>query len=131
MIILPGMAKAAAGALITAIIFKLFLFDLMIAEGHSMEPAIKSGAPLIVNRLQYGLRLPWGQSFLIRWAKPKPGEVVVLYTPSGQIAVKRCGSITGGGDFFVLGDNSLQSFDSRSYGPVAADNIIGKVLGIP
>jgi signal peptidase I len=130
MIILPSMAKAAAGAIITAILIKLFLFDLMIAEGRSMEPAIQNGALLVVNRLKYGLRLPWGQGFLIRWSSPKPGEVVVFYTPSGDLAVKRCDSITGKGEYIVRGDNSLQSLDSRSYGPVREDDIIGKVLGI-
>jgi signal peptidase I len=129
MIILPGMGRATAAALITAIIIKLFLFDLMIAEGHSMEPAIKNGALLVINRLHYGLRFPGRQGFLIRWSNPKPGEVVIFYTPSGEIAVKRC-ETAAGNNFFVLGDNRLQSFDSRSYGPVRADDIIGKVLGI-
>jgi signal peptidase I len=124
------MAKAAAGALLAAVIIKLFFFDLMITEGQSMEPSIKSGTLLVVNRLKYGLRLPGGRDFLFRWSAPKPGEVVVLYTPSGEIAVKRCGAVTVRGDFVVLGDNSLQSYDSRSYGPVPAENIIGKVLGI-
>jgi signal peptidase I len=124
------MAKAAAGALITAIIIKLFLFDLMIAEGHSMEPAIKDGGILFINRLQYGLRIPGGRDFLIRWASPRPGEAVVFYAPSGGIAVKRCSAIQEGDTFFVLGDNSLQSLDSRSYGPVRGGNIIGKVLGV-
>jgi signal peptidase I len=124
------MAKAAAGAIITAILIKLFLFDLMIAEGHSMEPSIKNGTLLVVNRLKYGLRIPGGRGFLIRWSSPKPGEIVVLYTPAGEIAVKRCDFITEGGDYIVLGDNSLLSYDSRSYGPVRMDNIIGKVIGI-
>jgi signal peptidase I len=110
---------------------KLFLFDLMIAEGRSMEPAIPDGTVLVINRLQYGLRFPGQRGFLIRWSAPKPGEVVVFYAPSGQVAVKRCEEITEKGGFIARGDNSLQSFDSRSYGPVPADHIIGKVLGIP
>jgi signal peptidase I len=125
------MARAAAAAFITAAVMKLFLFDLMIAEGHSMEPAITDGTVLVINRLNYGLRLPWQSGFLIRWSAPKPGEVVVFYTPAGQIAVKRCEELTEQGDIIVRGDNSLQSFDSRSYGPVPADQVIGKVLGIP
>jgi signal peptidase I len=124
------MAKAAAGALLAAVILKLFFFDLMIAEGQSMEPSIKSGTLLVVNRLKYGLRFPGSRNFLLRWSVPKPGEVVVLYTPSGEIAVKRCGPVTDQGDFVALGDNSLRSYDSRAYGPVPAENIIGKVLGI-
>jgi signal peptidase I len=126
------MAKAVLGALVTALIIKLFLFDFIIAEGNSMEPAIKSGAVLVVNRLQYGLRLPWQRTYLIRWSVPRPGEVVVFYTPTGALAVKRCGGFAGGksdGAFFAQGDNSLQSYDSRAYGPVPADNTIGRALG--
>jgi signal peptidase I len=130
------MAKAVLGALVTALIIKLFLFDFIIAEGSSMEPAIKSGSVLVVNRLQYGLRLPWQRTYLIRWSMPQAGEVVVFYTPVGALAVKRCGGPAGGlaggiasGVFFAQGDNSLQSYDSRAYGPVPADNTIGRVLG--
>ncbi|GHV93528.1 hypothetical protein AGMMS50268_40310 [Spirochaetia bacterium] len=124
------MAKAVAGAFIAALIMKFFLFDFMIAEGSSMSPAIKPGTVLVVNRLIYGFRLPWSEDYLLRWSFPKPGDVVVFYTPQGMTAVKRCGEVLETGEFIALGDNSLQSFDSRSYGPVRSDNIIGKVLGI-
>ena len=116
------------GAFAAALLIKLFLFDFIIADGNSMEPAIHSGSILVVNRLQYGLRFPGMTGYLIRWAQPRQGELVVFYTPSGEIAVKRCGEAVAGA-FIAQGDNSLQSYDSRSYGPVSADATIGKVLG--
>ena len=116
--------------MICAIIIKLFLFDFIIAEGISMEPSIRSGSVLVVNRLQYGLRLPGQSAYLIRWSAPRDGDVVVFYTPMGGIAVKRSIGLVGEGDFIVEGDNCLQSLDSRSYGPVSADSTIGKVLGV-
>ena len=105
-----------------------------------MEPAIKSGSVLIISRLRYGLRLPGAQKYLIQWAMPKQGEVLVFYTPSGEKAVKRCAAMPGSGvltgdaaavnkNFYAQGDNGLASYDSRAYGPVPVDNIIGKVLG--
>ena len=124
------MAKAVLGALAIAVIMKLFLVDFIIAEGNSMEPAIQSGSVLVVNRLQYGLRFPGQPGYLVRWGAPKEGDVVVFYAPSGEIAVKRCLGLLEEGNFLAQGDNSLQSYDSRSYGPVPADNTIGKVLGI-
>ena len=124
------MAKAVLSAFAVAVIIKLFLFDFIIADGISMEPAIRSGTVLVVNRLQYGLRLPGRNGYLVRWAAPKEGDVVVFYAPSGSLAVKRCGDFSEKGEFMAQGDNSLQSYDSRSYGPVPADNTIGKVLGI-
>jgi signal peptidase I len=84
---------------------------------------------LVVNRLAYGIRLPWAQSYLLRWSLPKTGDVVVFLTPQGQIAVKRCTTVMERGRFFALGDNDLESYDSRAYGPVQADSIMGKVMG--
>ena len=120
--------KALIFALATALVLKLFFFDFIFAQGNSMEPAIKNGDILIVSRLRYGIRLPWQHKYIIRWAKPKAGEVIVFYTPAGDIAVKRCTSLIDDKRFFAQGDNALASYDSRSYGPVLMDYIIGKVL---
>ena len=122
--------RAIIGAFIAALVMKLFLFDFVIAEGRSMVPAIQPGKVLVINKLSYGIRLPGSGDYLLRWALPQPGDIVVFYSPLGEIVVKRCGEGPGGDSFYALGDNSLQSYDSRVYGPVAADNVIGKVLGI-
>jgi signal peptidase I len=123
------MIKAVLGAFAAALVIKLFLFDFVVAQGVSMEPVIHSGSVLVVNRLQYGLRFPGRSGYIVRWAAPKQGDLVVFYTPSGEIAIKRCGNPAGEGGFMAQGDNSLQSYDSRSYGPVSADATLGKVLG--
>lgn len=129
--------KTVVFVFITALILKGFLFDFMIAEGRSMLPAIEPGSIILVNRAAYGLRLPGADGYLIRWRLPNPGDVVVFYTPQGDMAVKRCIRIIPEGwytskieRFFAQGDNTLESFDSRSYGPIPVDRILGKVLGI-
>jgi signal peptidase I len=94
-----------------------------------MEPAIMDGKVLVISRLRYGLRLPLSRGYLVRWAKPKAGEVLIFYTPAGEIAVKRCIMLNEWGGFYAEGDNKNVSYDSRSYGPVPVENIIGKVLG--
>jgi signal peptidase I len=123
------MGKAIIAAFAAGVVVKLFLFDLVIADGNSMEPTIHSGSVLIVSRIQYGLRLPGGKEYILRWAKPGTGDVVVFYTPSGSVAVKRCG---GGeeGTFLAVGDNSNHSYDSRFYGPVPVGSVIGRVIGV-
>jgi len=122
--------KAIIGAIATALIIKLFFFDFMITEGHSMTPAIKQGALLLVCKVFYGIRKPGSGAYFVRWRVPREGEVVVFYTPLGEIAVKRCSEILPENMFYALGDNQAQSYDSRNYGPVSNDRIIGKVLGI-
>jgi len=121
--------KALILALITVLFLRLVFFEFIVAQGNSMEPAVKNGDILVISRLRYGIRLPWQQKYLIRWALPKAGEVVVFYTPTGEMAVKRCTAIIDGKRFFAEGDHSQASYDSRSYGAVLVDNIIGKVLG--
>lgn len=122
--------KAIILAFIAALVMKFFFFDFMITEGHSMSPAIKPGAILLVCKVFYGIRIPGSGSYLVRWRIPRKGDVVVFYTPLGEIAVKRSGEILPGNEFYALGDNQDHSYDSRNYGPVLNDNIIGKVLGI-
>lgn len=124
----PG--RAVLGAFGIALVMKLVLFDFMIAEGRSMEPAIQPGSVMVVAKIAYGLRLPGSEGYLLWWSLPKSGDVVIFYTPEGDIAVKRCAEVTEEHTFIALGDNSLQSYDSRSYGPIPLGNIIGKVLGI-
>ncbi|MDR2344268.1 MAG: signal peptidase I [Spirochaetaceae bacterium] len=121
---------AILSALSAALVLKLFFFDFMVAQGESMSPAIRSGRVLVINRLAYGFRPPLHKSYLFRWALPDKGNIVVFYTPLGDLAVKRCAGLPGDGRFLALGDNSLESYDSRAYGPVPLDNILGRVIGI-
>jgi signal peptidase I len=124
----PG--KAILAALIIALGMKLFLFDFMITEGRSMMPAIAPGSLLLINRAAYGLRLPWTGRYMLYWKRPRTGDIVVFKNPLGETAVKRCAAVEEQG-VFALGDNGPDSFDSRSYGYIQRDCILGKVVGIP
>ena len=125
-----NVGKAIIGAFAVTLFVKVFVFDIRVAEGHSMYPAIRPGTILLVSKISYGIRLPGASSHLIKWRTPMVGEVLVFFTPLGEIAVKRCAEILPGGYFYALGDNSEQSYDSRDYGPVPFNNIIGRVLGV-
>ena len=118
---------AVTGAFMVALLIRFFILDFMVVEGYSMAPAIKPGTIVVVCKIYYGLKLPGSGAYSIMWRAPRAGDVVVFYTPLGEIAVKRC-SVVFNGSFYALGDNGSQSYDSRDYGPVPFDNIIGKVL---
>jgi signal peptidase I len=122
--------KAIIGAFFVAFFVKFFILDFMVAEGQSMAPAIKPGTVLLVCRVFYGLRLPWSGMYVFQWRGVREGDVLVFYTPHGDIAVKRCVEILPDGRFIALGDNNTQSYDSRNYGPIPKNKIIGRVLGI-
>ncbi len=86
-------------------------------DDRSMEPALRAGDYVLVNRWAY------------RTKAPGAADIVVLRNPEamGQFLVKRItsGDVTTG--FFVLGDNTAHSRDSRHFGVVPMHLIVGKV----
>ncbi|MBI1979065.1 MAG: nickel-type superoxide dismutase maturation protease [Candidatus Aenigmarchaeota archaeon] len=86
-------------------------------EDKSMEPEFRPGDYVLVNRLIYFLR------------NPSKGEVVVLKHPKekNRFIIKRISLITNSHECYVVGDNKDFSQDSRHFGPVKKNSIIGKV----
>jgi signal peptidase I len=114
-------------ALIAGLVIKLFVCDLMIVDGPSMQPTLYSGNLVMVFRAAYGLRLPWGQSYLVRWGQPRAGSLVIFKSPTGETAVKRV-IWSDDKNFYAEGDNRDESLDSRSYGLVSIQKIYGRVI---
>ena len=85
--------------------------------GNSMLPYLQPGNVVFINRAAYRHRLP------------TPGDIVVARHPSerGVRIIKRVESVTPEGDCFVVSDNSIEGTDSRAFGTIAADKIIGRV----
>ena len=67
------------------------------------------------------------------WSRrpPRVGDVVLTKHPfqSDVLMVKRIASIDATGRLFVIGDNPDESSDSRSFGSLRTDAVIGKVVG--
>lgn len=82
-----------------------------------MEPELSPGDFVVVNRWSY------------RFRRPERGDVVVLRDPESptRYLVKRIADGANGGAYFVTGDNAAESRDSRTFGPVPRDLIVGKV----
>ena len=71
--------------------------------------------------------LPPGSRVLVSWfRKPRAGDVVVLCI-SDKVFVKRLVKISSDG-YLVEGDNADDSLDSRAFGAVLHDAIIGRVV---
>ena len=73
---------------------------------------------------------PEDRLVVFQWARPKPGDVVVLREPDAHLtfAVKRVASLEPNGDVIVRADNPNVSRDSREFGPVPRRLIVGRVI---
>jgi nickel-type superoxide dismutase maturation protease len=90
-----------------------------VVDGPSMEPAYRAGDRVVVNKLAY------------RRAAPREGEVVVLRDPlrRRRFLIKRIARVLDDGAaprYMVLGDNAAESRDSRLFGPVGRELIVGR-----
>jgi signal peptidase I len=73
---------------------------------QSMEPTILVGDRIAVNKLAYGLKVPFTTWHLARWDEPATGEVIVFFAPlNGQRMVKRVIGVPG--DRISMRNNQL------------------------
>ncbi len=81
-----------------------------------MSPALKPGNFVLAERLTYLLR------------PPKVNEIIV-FRKIDKFFIKRISQVLEE-EVFVLGDNRFKSTDSRQFGWIKRDAIIGRVFYI-
>jgi signal peptidase I len=164
-----------------------FVEPFVIPSG-SMIPTLRVHDHILANKIRFGLRIPFTQTWLIRWGKVIRGDILVFrYPPNPKIFyIKRVIGLPGDevemidrtlyingepiskegvhpndndadefeyflegghqiryaldsntenfkvtvpqGSYFFMGDNRDQSSDSRVWGPVPEENIVGSPI---
>ena len=116
---------------VVAFLVRFFILDAAIVEGKSMLPYYRNGEVVLIMKAAYGIRGLEG-NYWMRWKLPAAGEVVVALSPtSHEIIIKRIGEVRKQGEefaYFLIGYNPIESIDSRDFGLVQFDSIIGKVI---
>ena len=150
--------KIALVALVLVAGFRLFVFQPFLVRGASMEPNFHNWDYLIVDEISYRFKNPERGDVIVfkfphdlsqRYIKRViglPGETVEVQ--DGHVAIfhgeekislgeeeyfsfDTPGSVhetLGENEYFVMGDNRPYSSDSRSWGVLPKDLIIGRVL---
>ncbi len=138
-------------AIIIALLIHVFLAQATRVYGQSMEPNLHTDMRLVVEKVSYRLhppergdivvlRLRPGDELLIKRVIGLPGEEVSVHDGKvyingqpldepyldqetrGNLAPRVVPPL----HVFVMGDNRRASNDSRSFGPVHLDNILGR-----
>lgn len=88
--------------------------------GVSMLPSLKPGDEILLDPYIYHQQLP------------QIGDIVVTTHPhQKQLSiVKRIKAINSDGSYFLTGDNSIASTDSRNWGTIELSDFIGKVTSL-
>ncbi len=80
-----------------------------------MEPQIKNGNTVLISGIFYLFR------------KPKVNDIIAFKNFDGKILIKRIRKEENG-NFFIQGDNNKDSLDSRNFGMISKDKILGKIF---
>lgn len=80
-----------------------------------MEPFLKENDLIIVSNIPYLFK------------KPRINDIVAFRTKENIILIKRIKRIINN-RYLLLGDNSSDSFDSRSFGEIEKESILGKFI---
>ena len=74
-------AEAIIMALILALFIRTFIVQAFKIPSGSMIPTLLIGDHILVNKLSYGVRIPFLERYLIDYTKPERGDVVVFIFP--------------------------------------------------
>jgi signal peptidase I len=148
---LREIAETVIPAVIIALVINLFLAQATQVLGQSMEPNLHSTQRVVVEKVTYRffhgprrgdivvISLPEQSEMLIKRVVGLPGETIEMR--GGQVYIDgepldEFWTVNpGGGNYgprsipplhvFVMGDNRGASNDSRNFGPVAIEHIVG------
>jgi signal peptidase I len=136
---------------------RVFIAQPFVVNGESMVPTFENGDYIIIDQVSYRATTPKrgevivfhnptkNTQFLIKRVIGLPGETIEI--SGSQITIKKDDKVTQldedyiNGDFssygswkledneyFTLGDNRQKSLDSRSWGVLSGDLIVGKTF---
>lgn len=137
--------------IIIIILLKIFIFNFILVKGDSMNPKYKNNDFMFLNKIIYKFTpikrgdvvvLKYKNDDLIKRVIGLPKDKIKvengkLYINNKEYKEDYINSYTASEDFdevtiknneyFVMGDNRYNSYDSRRFGPINKKDIMGKV----
>lgn len=102
--------RGGSGSVLLVVIFALAIrwafVEAYVIPSGSMLPTLLVNDHIFVNKIHYGLRVPFTERWLYRWNSPERGEVVVFKYPKDKSLyyIKRIVGVPGDTIIFEDGD---------------------------
>ena len=77
-------AEAIIMALVLALFIRTFIVQAFKIPSGSMIPTLQIGDHILVNKLAYGVRMPFLEHYLVRYGSVQRGDVVVFIYPEDR-----------------------------------------------
>lgn len=77
-------AESIVFALLLALFIRSFIVQAFKIPSGSMIPTLQVGDHILVNKLSYGIRSPFWDSYILNFKKPQRGDVVVFIFPEDR-----------------------------------------------
>jgi signal peptidase I len=147
-----------AVAVLVSVLLRVFVVQTFFVPSASMEPTLQVGDRILVQKIGFSLQRgdivvfhhpardtePPLNEDLVKRIIGMPGETIwsegnTVYIngkplsepwlPKGTVLNTRIPRQTiPPGDYFVMGDNRSDSYDSRDWGPIPGNSIVGRVF---
>jgi len=92
------------------------MFKLIRVSGNSLYPEFKKGDFALISKIPFLL------------GRVRPGDVVAFRHVEYGLMIKKVEAISADGDQFTVVGTHPASTDSRHFGPVKREQMVGKVL---
>lgn len=112
------------------VIIRIFVFSAVRVSGISMLPTLQDEQIIFVNKMAYWKNAPQNGDIVIVREPIDNIQVVkrIVGTPGTAITIEDKTFILKEDEYYIEGDNRDNSIDSRAYGPIRSERIIGKVV---
>lgn len=112
------------------VIIRIFMFSAVRVSGISMLPTLQDEQIIFVNKMAYWKNAPQNGDIVIVREPIDNIQVVkrIVGTPGTAITIEDKTFILKEDEYYIEGDNRDNSIDSRAYGSIRSERIIGKVI---
>lgn len=108
-------------AILVALGIRWSLIEAYVIPSGSMLPSLLIYDHIFVNKLVYGIRVPFGKTWLVKFREPEKGEVVVFKYPKDEntFYIKRVIGVPGDQIYYDNGNLSVNGKSIEKQAPIS------------